>query len=274
MKKLLFIFLQILLVLILFSDYSYSGIVMEQIRYELKTPDKKDKGLLLIQDNKMLFKDTTNNVSTLFDFDRDQMIVLDHNGQTFTVIEPEAFVKAVEEYTKEIERMRQKHMESLPPEQRKMVEKMMKERELESGKNETGKIVISIKNSEVSENISGYKASKYEVFYNDKLNEELWLTNDLNIQNELDLKKMANLMTEFKKVNKRLGTDTMVNEGAFIKLFANGGFPLKTVDRSFGETVYIEEVVEIKNQDIPKENFKLPSGYKEKSVDELLKAAF
>lgn len=272
-RKSLILF-HIFLGLILYADYSFSGIVMEQMRYELNTPDIKDKGLLMIQDNKMLFKDTSNNVSTLFDFDRNKMIVLDHNGQTYTVIEPQAFVKAVEDYTKEIERMRKKHLESLPPEQREMVEKMMKERELEAGKNETGRIVISIKNSEVSENISGYKASKYEVFHNDKLNEELWLTNDLNIQNELDLKKMANLMTEFKKVNKRLGNDTVVNEEAFINLFANGGFPLKTVDRSFGETVYIEEVVEIKKQDIPKENFKLPSGYKEKSVDELLKAAF
>ncbi len=274
MNKLSLILFQIFLVLILFTDYSYSGIVMEQMRYELKTPDKKDKGILLIQDNKMLFKDTTNNVSTLFDFDRDQMIVLDHNGQTFTVIDPKAFVKAIEDYTKEVKRMRQKHLESLPPEQREMVEKMIKKRELESGKNSTGKIVISIKNSGVSENISGYKASKYEVFHNDKLNEELWLTNDLNIQKELDLKKMSNLMTEFKKVNKRLGDDTVVNEDAFINLFANGGFPLKTVDRSFGETVYIEEVVDIRKEDIPADNFKLPSGYKEKSVNELLKSAF
>lgn len=274
MIKLSIIFFQILLALILFTGTSYSGIVMEQMRYELKTPDKKDKGVLLIQDNKMLFKDTTNNVSTLFDFDRDQMIVLDHNNQTFTVIDPKEFVKAVEDYTKKVEEMRKKHLESLPPDQREMVEKLMKERELESGKNATGKIVISIKNSEVSEDISGYKASKYEVFHNDKLNEELWLTNDLDIQNELDLKKMSNLMTEFKKVNKRLGDDTVVNEDAFINLFANGGFPLKTVDRSFGETVYIEEVVDIKKEDIPKENFKLPSGYKEKSVNELLKGAF
>jgi len=274
MNKLSLILFQIFLVLILFTDYSYSGIVMEQTRYELKTPDKKDKGILLIQDNKMLFTDTTNNVSTLFDFDRDQMIVLDHNGQTFTVIDPKAFVKAIEDYTKEVKRLRQKHLESLPPEQREMVEKMIKKRELESGKNGTGKIVISIKNSGVSENISGYKASKYEVFHNDKLNEELWLTNDLNIQKELDLKKMSNLMTEFKKVNKRLGNDNMVNEDAFINLFANGGFPLKTVDRSFGETVYIEEVVDIRKEDIPADNFKLPSGYKEKSVNELLKGAF
>jgi hypothetical protein len=274
MNRLSLILFQIFLVLILFTGFSYSGIVMEQMRYELKTPGKKDKGLLLIQDNKMLFKDTTNNVSTLFDFDRDQMIVLDHNGQTFTVIDPKAFVKAIEDYTKEIERMRQKHLESLPPEQREMVEKMMQKRELESGKNGTGKIVISIKNSGVSENISGYKASKYEVFHNDKLNEELWLTNDLDIQKELDLKKMSNLMTEFKKVNKRLGDDNVVNEEAFINLFANGGFPLKTVDRSFGETVYIEEVVDIKKEDIPADNFKLPSGYKEKSVNELLKGAF
>ena len=274
MNKFSMILCQVLLALIILTGSTYAGIVMEQMRYELKTPDKKDKGLLLIQDNKMLFKDTTNNVSTLFDFDRDQMIVLDHNKQTFTVIDPEAFVKAVEEYTKKAEEMRQKHIESLPPEQREMVEKMIKERELASGKDTTGKIVISIKNSEVSEEISGYNASKYEVFHNDKLNEELWLTNDLDIQNELDLEKMSSLMTEFKKVNKRLGDDTVVNEEAFISLFANGGFPLKTVDHSFGETVFIEEVVDIKKQDIPKDNFKLPSGYKERSVNELLKGAF
>ena len=274
MNKKSLVSLNTLLIFVLLAVFSNAGIIMDQVRYEQKTPSKKDKGLLLIQDNKMLFKDTTNNVSTLFDFNRDQMIVLDHNQETFTVIDPKEFIKAVEEHTKKMEELRQKHLDSLPPEQREMVEKMIKERELESGKNSSGRIVISIKNSEETTEISGYKASRYDVFYNDKLNEELWLTNDLEIQNELELQKMSNLMTEFKKVNKQLGDDTVVNEEAFINLFANGGFPLKTVDRSFGDTVYVEEVVEIKKQDIPKEEFKLPSGYKEKSVNELLKSAF
>ena len=66
MNKYSLILFQIFLALIIFTGPAFSGIVMEQVRYELKTPEKKDKGLLLIQDNKMLFKDTTNNVSTLF----------------------------------------------------------------------------------------------------------------------------------------------------------------------------------------------------------------
>ena len=139
MNKFSLILFHFLIALLFFTGPISAGIVMEQMRYELKSPDKKDSGVLLIQDNKMLFKDTTNNVSTLFDFDRDQMIVLDHNNKTFTVIDPEAFVKAVEDYTKKAQEMRQKHLESLPPDQREMVEKMIKERELASGKDPSGK---------------------------------------------------------------------------------------------------------------------------------------
>lgn len=274
MNKRSFILLSFLLTALCLSAYSHAGIIMDQVRYELIAPEKNEKGILLIQDNKMLFKDISNNVSTLFDFDRDQMIVLDHNKKTFTVIDPKAFIKAVEEHTSKMEEMRRKHLESLPPEQREMVEKMIKERELESGASGSDRIVISIKKSEETTEISGYKASRYDVFYNNKLNEELWLTNDLDIQNELDLEKMSNLMTGFKKVNKQLGDNTVVNEEAFINLFTNGGFPLKTVDRSFGESVYVEEVVDIRKQEIPKDEFVLPSGYKEKSVNELLKSSF
>ena len=263
-----------LLFLLILTSSSVSGIVMDQVRYEIKDAGKKDKGVLLIQNNKMLFKDTTNNVSTLFDFDKDQMIVLDHNKKTYTVINPKEFVKAVEEYTVKMEAYRKKHLENLPPEQRELVEKMIKEREAEAGLQRNSNVVISVKNTEQTEKIAGYTSKKYDVMYNENLNEEIWLTNDLNIQKELDINKMSSLMTEFKKVNKRLGDNSVKNEDAFIKLFKEGGFPMKTVDHSFGESVYVEEVVGVNQKDIPDAEFDLPKGYEERSVQSLLQGAF
>ncbi|MGI9534100.1 MAG: DUF4412 domain-containing protein [Thermodesulfobacteriota bacterium] len=263
-----------LLLFVLLTYSSVSGIVMDQVRYELKEAGKKDKGVLLIQNNKMLFKDTTNNVSTLFDFDKDQMIVLDHNKKTYTVIDPKEFVKAVEEYTVKMEEYRKKHLENLPPEQRELVEKMIKEREAESGLQRNTKIVISVKNTEQTEKIAGYTSKKYDVMYNENLNEEIWLTNDLNIQKELDINKMSSLMNEFKKVNKRLGDNSVKNEDAFINLFKEGGFPMKTIDHSFGESVYVEEVVDVNQKDIPVTEFDLPKGYEERTVQSLLQGAF
>jgi len=262
------------LFLILFAYTAVCGIVMDQVRYEIKDSSKKDKGVLLIQNNKMLFKDTSNNVSTLFDFDKDQMIVLDHNQRTYTVIDPKEFVKAVEDYTKKMEEYRKKHLENLPPEQREVVEKMIKEKEAESGLQKNQKIVINVKDTEQTEKIAGYTSRKYDVLYNENLNEEIWLTKDLNIQKELDINKMSNLMTEFKKVNKRLGENTVTNEEAFINLFKDGGFPMKTIDHSFGETVFVEEVVDVSEKDIPSSEFDLPSGYEERTVQSLLQGAF
>ena len=262
------------LFLILFTYTAVCGIVMDQIRYEINDSSKKDKGVLLIQNNKMLFKDTTNNVSTLFDFDKDQMIVLDHNQRTYTVIDPREFVKAVEDYTKKMEEYRKKHLENLPPEQRELVEKMIEEKEAESGLMKNQKIVINVKDTEQTEKIAGYNSRKYDVLYNENLNEEIWLTKDLDIQKELDINKMSNLMTEFKKVNKRLGENTVTNEEAFINLFKDGGFPMKTIDHSFGETVFVEEVVKVSQKDIPSSEFDLPSGYEERTVQSLLQGAF
>ena len=261
-----------LFLFVLLTYTSFSGIVMDQVRYEQKNSGKKDKGVLLIQNNKMLFKDTTNNVSTLFDFDRDQMVVLDHNKQTYTVIDPKVFVKEVEAYTKKMEELRKKHLENLPPEQREMVEKMIKEREAENMQNK--QIIISVKDTEQTEKIAGYDSKKYDVLYNENLNEEIWMTKDLNIQNELDTNKMSNLMTEFKKVNKRLGDNSVKNEEAFINLFRNGGFPMKTVDHSFGDSVYVEEVIAVNKKDIPKSEFDLPTGYEERTIQSLIQGAF
>ena len=272
-SRLLRIALINLFFLLLLTYSSVSGIVMDQVRYELNDSGKKDKGVLLIQNNKMLFKDTTNNVSTLFDFDRDRMVVLDHNRKTYTVIDPKVFVKEVEAYTKKMEELRKKHLENLPPEQREMVEKLIKERE---AKNNPGNkpFVISIKDREKTEKIAGYPSKKYDVMYNENLNEEIWLTKDLGIQKELDINKMSNLMSEFKKVNKRLGDNTVKNEEAFINLFRNGGFPMKTIDHSFGESVYVEEVVDVNQKDIPSSEFDLPTGYEERTVQSLIQGAF
>lgn len=260
--------------LLLLTYSSVSGIVMDQVRYEVKDASKKDKGVLLIQNNKMLFKDTTNNVSTLFDFDKDKMIVLDHNQKTYTVIDPKEFVKAVEEHTKKMEEFRKKHLENLPPEQRELVEQMIKEREAGNLLQKNEKIIISVKDTEQTEEIAGYSSTKYDVLYNENLNEEIWLTKELNIQKELDINKMSNLMTEFKKVNKRLGDDSIKNQEAFINLFRDGGFPMKTVDHSFGETVFVEEVVDVNQKDIPSSEFDLPSGYEERTVQNLIQGAF
>ena len=272
-SKVLRIALTNLFLLILLTYSSVSGIVMDQVRYEQNNSAKKDKGVLLIQNNKMLFKDTTNNVSTLFDFERDKMVVLDHKQKTYTVIDPKAFVREVEAYTKKMDELRKRHLENLPPEQREMVEKMIKEREAQNDL-QNKPIIISVKDTEQTEKIAGYTSKKYDVLYNENLNEEIWLTKDLNIQEELDVNKMSNLMSEFKKVNKRLGDNTVKNEDAFINLFRDGGFPMKTVDHSFGESVFVEEVVGVNQKDIPSSEFDLPTGYEERTIQSLIQGAF
>lgn len=254
-----------------FSNFSYAGIVMDQVRYELSNASKKDKGLILMQSNKMLFKDLTNNISTLFDLNKDEMVIIDHNKKIYTVAKPEDFAKAAEDVAKKMQAEIEKHLENLPPEQRESVKKMMEKNGNFPMVQATNSSVISISNTGKAEKIAGYSSKKYEVFRDGNLDEEIWVSNEIGFQKEIDISKMSRLMKEFKKISKKFGGGDVTNEEAYIEIFEKGGFPMKTVDHSFGNAVYVEEVEKVTGRDISDSELEVPSDYKQKTLDSIIK---
>ena len=110
-----------------------------------------------------------------------------------------------------------------------------------------------------------------KIYRNEKLNEEICLSNDLDYKDDVDIKKLSSFMNEFKKIGKSIGNDIVVdNEQLFLDLFEKNGYPLKTVDHSVEGAVFIEKIKTIDKMKINKEEFFPPKGYEFESLEKLL----
>ena len=257
---------------ILFSVSTTAGLVMDQVRYELEG-EKKDKGIILMQDNKMMFNDLSNNISSIFDLDKDQMTIIDHNKKTYTVATPDDFVRAAEKVTKNLKIEMDKHLKNIPPDQRKKLKELIDKNQESFPAQNPNPVTLTVSSTGETEEIAGFNSSKYKVFRNAQLSEELWVSKEIGYHKEIDITKMARLMREFKKISHQFGGQ-VINDDAYIEIFENGGFPLKTINYSFGNNVYVEEVENISTREIEESELKTPKGYKERSLDEVFKREF
>ena len=259
-------------IILFFTSNVYAGLVMDQVRYE-EGKAKKEKGVILMQDNKMIFNDLSNNVSSVFDLNKNQMVIIDHNNETYTVATPEDFIKAAEELTKGMKEEMEKHMQNLPPDQRKKFEELIEKNPDSFPSKNPKPVTLKVTNTGEIADIAGYSSSKYQVFRDSKLDEELWVSKSIGYEQEIDMSKMAKLMREFKKISHQFG-GTVINEDEYIAIFENGGFPLKTKNHSFGNKIYIEEVNKITSREIEKSELEIPKKYKEKPLDTVFKRQY
>ena len=265
------IYFKILLILLSFflSIECYSGIEIVQTRYQ-EGDGKKDNANVLMQNNILVFNDLSNKASTIINLDKGIMTIVDHNQKAFIEATPEEFGKAAELYSQKVKSEMEKHLDSLPPEQQEVVKEMMKSNGMDLSDNKT-KITISVKEVDDQKMIAGFNTKKYEIYKDEKLDEELWVSNQFGFDKEIDVKKMSKIFYRFKKVSKNFGQYQLVNEDLYIKIFEEGGFPLKTVEYGFGDAKYIEIVQTIIERNISSSELEIPKNYKQNTLDSLFK---
>lgn len=267
--KYLFVFTAFFLIL---SQNTDAGLVMEQERYESESSIRQ-KGKVYLQDNIFKFHDTAQDVATVFNLDKGQMMYINYGDKTYTVTTPEELVKFFKEIQEKIDKQVKEDLAKLPPEQRAKVEKEMKNKGFLS--DNSGPVKIQIKDTGRSDNISGYSCKYFEIYKNDKLDEELCLSNDLEYRDEINIRKLSSFMNDFKKIGKNLGNDIVIdNEQDFLQLFENNGYPLKTTDHSVNGSVFIEEIKSVTKKELKKDEFFPPKGYEYKSLESVLAPAF
>jgi hypothetical protein len=197
--------------------------------------------------------------------DESGTVIMDgKTGQlTFIMDQKKAYARGtVEEYCKMVTSIRDKMMEALTEEQRKMMEQMlgaMKPKEPPK---------VSVEKVGPGEAVAGFKTVKYKVTVNGKLYEELWLATD-----EALIKEYTPLLTSFAKFSACGGgmdmRDAVEASDEYLGLLERG-FVMKSVSYEGAAPEVDELVVKLEKKDIPASEFEPPSGYREFSIDELL----
>lgn len=240
--------LAVLFVFAGFENNAYSGLIMEQITYK-EGSEGKLKTTIYIQKNKL--KQALNNMpyasAIIYNFNSGDVTLIYAEKNSYVTLERDEFLKDIE---KQMTNNKQDTIENIPVSN------------------------LTLKKSDNNTKIAGLDTSKYEVYEDNKLLSEYWVTKDPTVIKEIDLDKWSELQIEIaKKSQGILGSDVISDKMLeIIKEINEGGYPVKTVQHSLdSDAVIIEEIVNVMKQDIPEVEFQSPVGMQKKSYDDIMK---
>ena len=197
--------------------------------------------------------------SSIYNLSEDIMILIDDNQEIYTKGSSVDFCNAMRSFRDDMNK-------NIPASQQKMMQDMIKAEKAKP----VPEITVSKSNGE---KIAGYQTTKYSIFINGGLYEEMWITNDSTL---------SNIMKAYRKILKELSkiTECSVPDEAFLKSspeFAKeykevemAGIILKSINYDDYESNMQIEVVSLTKEDIPASEFEPPEGYKLVSFKELL----
>lgn len=245
----------------LFTHTSAGWIIKEKI-YDTDNKEITNQ-IVFIQDNKI--KQVGEDFTTVFNLD----------DNTITLYRPEIRIYwkgTVDEYKREMhetyEIMMKMELEKIPSDQQEsaeeMFKKMMKVMENPDLTTEPSMDVL-IRQTADNENIAGYNSSKYQVFINGILKEDIWVSEEVNVSEDLDIRKFYHQVYQ---LSGGFRDDFEYQSGAqYIQLIEKGYF-LRSKDYQYGFQT-ITEVTEITEKDLPESEFDIPAGYKKVSLPDL-----
>ncbi len=209
--------------------------------------------------------------------------ILDLNAETFTQVnyQERSYTTAkVQEYAQMIQgamkgamSAMEDAMKDMPPEQRKMMEQMMRSRMPQAGPGPEAcrEPRIEMRKTGQDATIAGYKAVSYEMLADGKAESELWIAKDITAWKELDPQKLERIMSEFSKAVPRCGPARSRQAGVGADQawkLAREGYPVKTVDRSGSGTTV--EVVKAESRAVPASEFRPPANFARKTLSEMM----
>ncbi len=221
-------------------------------------PEGSDEQTMYLQNNKL----KTVNVgdqTVIFDVDKGEMMVLIPERKVYFSGKPEDIMNAVKAMA---DKMKQAMMAQMTPEQRKAYEQYMEQPQEEAAP----KKKREVKKTNEQATIAGYPATKYEVWVNDELDEELWITTKVKLSDEIDIDAVSNMMKAMGTPGEEASFE-MTDE--YLELMRQGA-PLKTVHYENGEQQYVEETTNVQKKDIPASEFVPPADYKKLTMEEAM----
>jgi hypothetical protein len=211
--------------------------------------------------------------------------ILDLEGQTITQVDYRGrqYVAAtVQEYVQGVQRAQQRgagerreamkqlqrQLEGMSPEQRKLVEEMLKQQMAGGpGAQECKPPRVETRRSGQQATVAGYPAVRFDVLADGAPESEMWIARGLGAWSEIDRQKLERLSAEMAKLagcgpgsRGRLGADPSWQ-------LAAEGYPVRVVGR--GPDAETVEVVKAETRALPAAEFQPPPGFTRKSLAEM-----
>lgn len=252
------------LILFLSSKVVIAGEVVEILTKDLKDQSASEETVRLLFSNGLMKMSNSDESEMIFNASAQNMTIVSHADKSYIVMDQNtgSAIKS------EMEKAMEQALAQVPPEQRAMVENMMKQKmagmgvpqvpEMETPKTE-------MRQTSRSETINGYDCTFYEAYRDDQKEGEFciasWSELDAsdNIQNSF--KSMSEFMEGFLDQFKEMAPIQM-ESNPFTYMKEIGGFPVLSIQYSNGEPTYQSTLSSITEQDIEDAAFQPPEDYK------------
>ena len=244
-----------------------AGWVIDEV---VKGGDKGDKQQVVLQSNQMkvTMMDSGKPVFvSIIDLNSQTITQVDYSERYFMTAPVKEFVQTMGNMMAGANKEMQEAMKGVPPEQRKMMEDMMRSQMGSGGGKDCREPKTELWKTGQQATIAGYPAVRYDVMADGKLSSELWIAKGITAWNELDSKKLAQFGAEMAKLaGCGQGQQGLPGADPSWKV-ANEGYPVRTVDKTRGTI----EVVKAESRAVPAAEFQAPSGFKRKTLQEMMR---
>ncbi len=209
----------------------------------------------------------------LFRGGRREMVVVDHQGQSYFVIDAQTFRKMSGQINQALGQSQtqiQQAMQGVPPEQRAMIEQMMKERMPAQQTQQQPK--VEVRRANQTAEVYGYSCELFEVRRGGRKIRDMWVTDWNNIPGGRELAPafagMASFHQEMLEAVPNFGGNTkQMTDNVFATMKEINGFPVASRDYADDGSVESESALRSANsQRIDPAAFEPPTGYKRQQM--------
>ncbi|MDH3785218.1 MAG: hypothetical protein OEV00_07800 [Acidobacteriota bacterium] len=203
----------------------------------------------------------------IFDGDRKEMVVIDHDSQGYYVIDKATMGQISTQVNAAMAQM-EEALKNVPEDQREMMKQMM-EKNMPGVGTKAKKPANELKKTGEKATKNGYPCVKYEVWRDGAKTQELWVTNWSNVKGADEMvetfETMASFFNEFMEALPNMA-DGPADDNVFAHMNELNGFPVVT--RAFeGGELQSETVLEsVTERDMDPDAFEPPSGYKRQTM--------
>ena len=206
----------------------------------------------------------------IFRGDRREMVVVDHAGQSYMVMDEEAIEQLAGQLNAVAAQM-QAALKNVPEERRAMVEQMLKQR-MPAGTETPKRSVSMLERTDDEAEMNGYPCVKYEVSRDGRKLRELWVTDWDNVEGGDEVAKIFEEMADFFRqvmdAVPNMGQGGASLDDSFLDHMKElDGFPVVT--REFDDDGSLEAEATLRSarrQTLDPEAFEPPSGYKRQTM--------
>lgn len=249
------------------SGQAFAGWVIDET---VKGGNKIDKQQVVLQSNQMkvtTFQGVKPVSASMIDLNSQTITQVDYREKYFVTAPVKEFVQSIGNMMAGAAKEMEEAMKGVPPEQRKMMEEMMRSQISQAG-NDSRKAKTELNSTNLNDTIAGYSAVRYDVMADGKLSSELWIAKEITAWKELDPKKLEQFSTEMAKLSGS-GQGQLGLPGADpSRKLAKEGYPVKTVNKAKGGTTV--EVVKAESKTVPATEFQPTPGFKQKTLQEMM----